>query len=136
MIREAGNGREGHAVNVDEFGMKIPDWVDKWVVFALVFALGVDDLARSTGLPMGPMEFVVVPLMMATAFLMAFVLWRAICRLIARVLVVNPSAYRIRLISNGVFFTVLALMVLQPLIFPDLIHGTMTIELPRKVPVR
>jgi hypothetical protein len=85
---------------------------------------------------MGPLLLVVVPLMMATIALLAFVLWRTVCRLIARVFVVNPSPQRIRLISNGVFFTLLALTVLQPLIFPDLIHGTMTIELPRKAPVR
>ena len=43
-------------------GMKIPEWVDNRVVFALVFTLGIDDLARSTGLPIGLMEFVLVPL--------------------------------------------------------------------------
>jgi len=116
--------------------MKIPEWVDKWIVFALVFALGVDDLARSTGLPIGPLEFVLVPVIMAAAFLLAFVLWRAVCRLIARLFVVNPSPHRIRLICNGVFFTALALMVLQPLIFPDLIHGKITIQLPKKVHVQ
>jgi len=35
-----------------------------------------------------------------------------------------------------VFFTALALMVLQPLIFPDLIHGKITIQLPKKVHVQ
>jgi hypothetical protein len=32
-----------------EVGMKIPKWVDKSIVFALCFTLGIDDLAQ--GLP-------------------------------------------------------------------------------------
>jgi hypothetical protein len=48
---------------------------------------------------------------------------------------VNPSSDRIRLISNALFFTALALIILQPLIFPGLIHGTVTIELPKKVSI-
>jgi hypothetical protein len=101
--------------------MKIPNWVDKWIVFAVVLALGIDNLARSKGLPIGPLEYVLV--------------WRALCGLAARLFGVNPSSDRVRLISNAVFFTALALMILQPLIFPGLIHGTVTIELPKKVSI-
>jgi hypothetical protein len=119
-----------------EVEVKIPEWADKWLVFMLGFGLGVYESVRNTGLPMGPLLLIVVSLLMATGFFLAFVLWRAVCRLIARMFVVQSSPRRIRLVSNGVFFTLLALMVLQPLIFPDLIHGTMTIELPREAPAR
>jgi hypothetical protein len=115
--------------------MKIPNWVDKWIVFAVVLALGIDNLARSKGLPIGPLEYVLIPLMMAALFLLAFLVWRALCGLAARLFGVNPSSDRVRLISNAVFFTALALMILQPLIFPGLIHGTVTIELPKKVSI-
>ncbi len=115
--------------------MKIPEWVDKWIVFALVLALGVDDLARSKGMPIGSVEYVMIPLMMAALFLLAFWGCGALCRLAARMFGVNPSSQRVRLISNAVFFTALALIVLQPLFFPDLIHETVTIELPKKVSI-
>jgi hypothetical protein len=113
--------------------MKIPVWVDKWIVFALMLALGIDDLARSTGIPIGPVEYALIPLITATLFLLAFLIWRALCRLAARMFGVNPSSQRVRLVSNAVFFTALALIILQPLLFPGLIHETVTIELPRKV---
>jgi hypothetical protein len=48
---------------------------------------------------------------------------------------VSPSSQRVRLISNAVFFTALVLIILQPLLFPGLIHGTVTIELPKKVSI-
>jgi len=115
--------------------MKIPEWVDKWIVFGLMLALGIDDLARSKGLPIGPLEYVLIPLIMAALCLLAFLIWRALCRLAARMFGVNPSSDRIRLISNALFFTALALIILQPLIFPGLIHGTVTIELPKKVSI-
>jgi hypothetical protein len=41
----------------------------------------------------------------------------------------------VRLISNAVFFTALALIILQPLLFPGLIHESVTIELPQKVSI-
>lgn len=115
--------------------MKIPEWVDKWIVFALVLALGIDDLARSKGMQIDPLEYVMVPLMMAALFLLAFLICRALCRLVARLCGVIPSSQRLRLISNAVFFTALALIILQPLLFPGLIHRTVTIELPRKVSI-
>jgi hypothetical protein len=34
---------------------------------------------------------------------------------------------------NGVFFTALALIILQPIFFPGLISETVTLELPNKV---
>jgi hypothetical protein len=114
-------------------GMKIPEWVDKWIVFALVLALGIDDLARSKGIPIGPVEYVLIPLMMAVLFMLAFLICRALCRLAARMFGVNPSSQRVRLVSNGVFFTALALIILQPIFFPGLISETVTLELPKKV---
>jgi hypothetical protein len=111
--------------------MKMSEWGDKWLVFVLVFGLGVYEGVRDIEFPIW-LEFVVVPLMIATTFLLAFVLWRTLCRLIARMFFVNSSSRRVRLISNGVFFSALALVILQPLIFPNLIHRTVTIELPRK----
>jgi len=120
-------------MSMDGAGMKIPEWADKWIVFARVLALGIDDLVRSKGIPIGPVEYVMIPLTMAALFLLAFLICRALCRLAARVFSVNPSSQRVRLISNAVFFTALALIVLQPLFFPDLIHETVTIELPKKV---
>ena len=75
-------------------GMKIPEWVDNRVVFALVFTLGIDDLARSTGLPIGLMEFVLVPLVGTALVLLAFLVWRALCRLAARMFGANPSSQR------------------------------------------
>jgi hypothetical protein len=113
--------------------MKIPGWVDKWIVFAVVLALGIDNLVRSTGLPLGPLECVLIPLIMAALFLLAFLVWRAVCRLTARLFGRDPSSYRVRWVSNAVFFTALALMILQPLIFPDLINSTVTIDLPNKI---
>jgi len=115
--------------------MKVPEWVDKWIVFALLFALGIDDLARSKGIPIGPLEYVLIPLVMAALFVLAFLICRALCRLAARMFGVNPLSPRVRLVSNAVFFTALALIVLQPLFFPGLINETVTIELPKKVTI-
>jgi len=116
--------------------MKIPEWADKWIAFALVLALGVDDLARSKGLPIGPVEYVLIPLIVAALFLLAFLICRTLCRAAARMFGVNPSSPRVRLISNAVFFAALALIILQPLLFPGLIHETFTIELPKKVSIQ
>jgi len=116
--------------------LRIPEWVDKWIVFTLVLASGVDDLARSTGLPGSPILYVLVPLTMAGLGLLAFLIWRALCRLAARTFAVNPSAQRVRLISNAIFFIALALVFLQPLFYPGLIHETVTLDLPRKISVR
>jgi hypothetical protein len=116
-------------------GMKIPEWVDKWIVFALVLALGIDDLARSKGMPISPVEYALIPVIMAAVFLLAFLICRALCRLAARMFGVNPSSQHVRLISNALFFTGLVLIILQPLFFPGLIDDTVTIELPKKVSI-
>jgi hypothetical protein len=76
-----------------------------------------------------------IPLIMAALFLLAFLLCRALCRMAARMFGVSPSSRRVRLISNAVFFTALALIILQPLLFPGLIDETVTIELPNKVTI-
>jgi hypothetical protein len=75
---------------MEGLGMNIPEWVDKWIVFALVLALGIDDLARSKGIPISPVEFVMIPLIMAALFLLAFLLCRASCRMAARMFVTTP----------------------------------------------
>ena len=113
--------------------MKVPVWIDKWIVFVLVVALGLDDLARSKGV--SPSDYVLIPLMMAAFFLLIFLIWRACCRLAACMFGVNPLSPRVRVISNTVFFLALALMVLQPLIFPSLNHAKITFELPKKVSI-
>jgi hypothetical protein len=120
---------------MDVARMKIPEWADKWIVFALILALGCDDLARSKGIPISPAEYVLIPLMGAALFLLAFLIWRALCRLAARLFGVNPLSQRVRLISNAVFFGALALLILQPLLFPGLINETVTVELPKKVSI-
>jgi len=71
--------------------MRILVWVDKWIVFALMLVLGIDDLARSTGIPISPLEYALIPLITATLFLLAFLIWRALCRLVARMFGANRS---------------------------------------------
>lgn len=115
--------------------MKIPEWVDKWIVFALVSALEIEDLAHTTGMPISAVEYLLDPLMMATLFMLAFLICRALCRLVARMLGENPATQRVRLISNVLFFSGLALIVLQPLLFPDLIQVRFTVQLPKRVSI-
>jgi len=68
---------------------------------------------------------------MAGAGSVLYVVWRAACRLAARLIRKNPASPAVRAIANGVFVGALLLIVLQPYRFP-MRPVVVTIHLPKK----
>jgi hypothetical protein len=81
--------------------MKIPEKADKWIVFAGTLTLTLDDLPRSKGMDLDAKSIIAVPLSLAVIGAIIYLIWRALCRLSARLLR-NRSSGNVRVSANSV----------------------------------
>src|SRR5579862_5098361 len=95
--------------------MRVPQTVDKWIVFAVMLATAVTDLSLSTLPGAGVIDWVMVPLLFALLGTAVYLVWCALCRLVCRL--VRAEA-RARLIANGVAAVAFALAACWPILFP------------------
>jgi hypothetical protein len=99
--------------------MSIPQKADKWIVFVLAFALGVVELLRSV-VPGGftAFEWAALPLICAVSLTICYVIWSAACRLIARLMLIIPTAGNVRILANGSFLAIMLALILVPYFLP------------------
>jgi hypothetical protein len=108
--------------------MSIPQKADKWIVFALMFALGVVDLLRST-VPGGftAIQWATIPLIAAVLFTTCYVIWCTACLLIARLLLIIPTSRNVRILANVSFLVIMLALTFAPY------ETTVTFQVPVKV---
>jgi hypothetical protein len=95
--------------------MSIPQRADKWIVSALSAGLGVVWLLRST-VPGGfsAMDWLVIPVLCGLFLTAVYMIWCAICRLIARALRVGPTSGNVRHFANSSFFVLMLVVIFAP----------------------
>ena len=98
--------------------MRIREWADKWIVFALMFATGTFYVPHVEGLPSHTMDYVVVPGLIAAMLTVGYVVWCVVCRFAARVLLRNAAPGSVRIFANAVFFVAFLIAVMVPVLFP------------------
>ena len=114
--------------------MKIPERADKWIVFAATLAVALDDLLRSKGIDLDAKSIIAVPLILAVIGTTIYLIWRALCRLSARLLLRNRSSENVRVFANSVFIAAFLLSVFWPVLFPGHVT-TVTFRVPAKVDI-
>lgn len=94
--------------------MSIPQRADKWIVFGVMFAVGVAWLLRSS-VPGGftVTTWAVIPLAAAVIVTTFYVIWCAACRLFVRLLPITATAGSLRILANGSFLIMVALIVVS-----------------------
>jgi hypothetical protein len=97
--------------------MKVPERADKWIVFAAMLAIAAEDMYRSTGIDL--QGRIVVSVLAAVILTIVYLVWRALCRLVMRILRKNQSSSGfVRIFANAVFSVAITASLLWPVLFP------------------
>jgi hypothetical protein len=108
--------------------MRVPQSVDKWIVFATILAAAAIDVAFSTWPGAGVLERVIIPVIFALIGTGLYVVWCVLCRFLCRLI---DAETRARFVANGLAALAFALVACWPLLFPA--HAIAeTVELPGK----
>lgn len=109
--------------------MSVPERADKWVVMLVMLAIAGFYLFTSTGIELTVTDVIVIPGAFGVIGTIIYLAWRAVCRVVARLLGGKFSRGSVRAFTNGVFAAVILALMLQPVFFPGYKH-TVTIQMP------
>jgi uncharacterized membrane-anchored protein len=104
----------------------VPESIDKWLFFIVMVALGALDLFRSKGVAFGVIEWVLIPVIFGAVGMIAYLVWRTLCRLAGRLI---RRDKHVRSFANATFVVLIVLSMLP-------IGPTLKVDLPQKKALR